>query len=201
MVSRNHSKTEHRINAKLDMMSLLLRGHSVYICPEGFWNLSPNRLHLPLSWGIIDIAKTTKAPIVPVVIENTYDTSSSKERITKTHIRYGKPIVVAEEDELKDKLNEYEEKISTMRWELIEEKGLFARREISNMDYINYVKGNLRNLEMGKIDINVERAGIQGANQEFYKFHHINDVPWDAWGELKGTEEAERLKRINRIHL
>ena len=53
---------------------------------------------------------------------------------------------------------------------------------------------------MGKIDINVERAGIQGAEQEFYVFHHINDVPWDAWGELLQTEEVEKLKRINRVH-
>ena len=200
LVSRNHSKTEHRINAKLDMMSLLLRGHSVYICPEGFWNLSPNRLHLPLNWGIIDTAQKTKVPIVPVIIENTYDTSSNKERITKTHIRYGKPIVVKETDDLIAKLEEYKEQISTIRWELIEEKGVYSRRDITNIDYINFVKGNLRNLELGKIDINVERAGIQGSNQEFYKFHHINDVPWDAWGELRGTEEAERLKRINRVY-
>ena len=94
----------------------------------------------------------------------------------------------------------FEEKISTMRWELIATKGLFQRSEITNVDYINYLKGNFRNLKMGKIDINVERAGIQGSKQEFYVFHHINDVPWDAWGELKETEEIERLKRINRVH-
>ena len=57
----------------------------------------------------------------------------------------------------------------------------------------------MQNLELGGIDINIERAGIQGANQEFYKFYHINDVPWDAWGELKGTEEVEKIKKINRI--
>ena len=51
---------------------------------------------------------------------------------------------------------------------------------------------------MGKIDIEIENHGIQGAKQEFYRFHHIINVPWDAWGELRGTDEAERLKRINR---
>ena len=38
----------------------------------------------------------------------------------------------------------------------------------------------------------------ENPRHEFYVFHHINDVTWDAWGELKGTKEAERLKRINR---
>lgn len=201
LVSRNQENSKDRMNAKLDMMSVLLRGHSVFVCPEGTWNLSPNRLHLPFNWGVFDVAKKINVPVVPVVIEYTYDTSSAKERITHIHIRYGKPIVVTENDRLEDKLEEYKERISTIRYELIEEKGLFKRSKISNLDYINYVRGNLRNLKMGKIDMNVERAGIQGAANEFYVFHHINDVPWDAWGELKGTEEVERLKRINRTHL
>lgn len=68
------------------------------------------------------------------------------------------------------------------------------------MDYINYVKGNIKNLKMGKIDINIERVGIQGQEQDFYKFQHINDVSWDEWGELRQTDEVERLKQINRRH-
>lgn len=200
LVTKKKEDIQHRINAKLDMMSILLNGHSVYMCPETAWNLSPNRLHLPLNWGFLDIAQKTGVPIIPMIIENTYDTSSDKEKITYIHIRYGKAINVAENDKLIDKLEEYKEKVSTIRWELIEEKGLFLRRKITNFDYINFVKGNLRNLEKGKIDVNVERAGIQGAAQEFYKFHHINDVSWDAWGELCQTEEVERLKKINRVH-
>lgn len=200
LVTKNKENMRHRTNAKLDMLAVLLRGHSVWICPETAWNLSPNRLHLPLNYGFIDSAKKANVPIIPMVIEYSYDTSCDKEKITYIHIRYGAPIVVALNDVLVDKLEEYQEKISTIRWELIEEKGLFARKEVSNFDYINFVKGNLRNLELGKINIEVERAGIQGANQEFYKFHHINDVPWDAWGELCGTVEAERLKQINRVH-
>ena len=87
-----------------------------------------------------------------------------------------------------------------MRWDLIAEKGIFERKVIKNTEYINFVKGNLRNLEMGKIRIEVERAGIQGANSECFKFQHINDVPWDAWGNLLQTEEVRRLEKINRLH-
>lgn len=200
LVTKKKENIKRRMCAKFDMMTLMLMGHSILICPETAWNLSPNRLHLPINWGFLDIAQKTGVPVVPMVMEYTYDTSSDKERITHIHIRYGEPIEITENDRIVDKLEEYKEKISTMRWELIEEKGLFTRSEIANTDYINYVKGNLRNLEMGKIDINVERAGIQGASDEFYVFHHINDVPWDAWGELRQTDEVEKLKRINRIH-
>ena len=200
LVTKKKEKWQSRVNAKFDMMTLLLKKHSIIIFPETAWNLSPNRLHLPINWGFLDIAQKTGVPVVPMVMEYTYDTSRDKEKITYIHIRYGEPIEVTENDSLVDKLEEYKEKISTIRWELIEEKGLFTRSEITNMDYINYVKGNLRNLEMGKIDINVERAGIQGANDEFYVFHHINDVPWDAWDELRQTDEVERLKQINRKH-
>ena len=199
LVTKKREKWQSRINSKLDMLSALLKGHSIIIFPETAWNLSPNKLHLPFNYGFLDVAQKTGKPIVPIVMEFTYDTSGKKEKITKVHIRYGEPIVVEQSDSLGEKLEEFEEKISTMRWELIAEKGDFQRKEITNMDYINYMKGNLKNLEMGKIDINVERAGIQGAEQEFYKFHHINDVSWDAWGNLKNTEEVEKLKRINRI--
>ena len=197
LVTKKKENIKHRTNAKLDALSVLIRGTSLWIAPETAWNLSPNKLHLPLNFGFIDIAKKANVPIVPLIMEFTYDTSSAKEKITYIHIRYGEPITVGVDDRLIDKLEEYQEKISTIRWELIEEKGLFERENISNLDYINFVKGNLRNLKMGKISIDRERAGIQGANNDFYKFHHINDVPWDAWGNLLETEEVRRLKRIN----
>lgn len=200
LVTKDKDNMKHRTNAKLDMMSVLMKGHSVYICPETAWNLSPNRLHLPINYGFIDSAQKIGVPIVPMVIEYTYDSTSIKERISKVHIRYGQAILVGERDSLVDKLEEYKERISTIRWELIEEKGMFSRSKITNNEYINFVKGNLKNLKLGKIDINRERAGIYGANSEFYVFQHINEVPWDAWGNLLQTDEWERLKRINRIY-
>lgn len=200
LVTKDKSRPEHRMNAKLDVIKLLIEGHSVFICPETAWNLSPNRLHLPCNFGFIDMAQKTKRPIVPVVMEYTYDTSNEKERITRIHVHYGEPIWVNEDDSLMYKLEEYKEKISTIRWKLIEEKGFFFRKNISNLEYVNFIKGNLNNLKLGKIDINREREGIQGSNDDFYKFHHINDVPFNENGELLETEEVRRMKMINKIH-
>lgn len=187
-------------NAKLDMIKLLLNGTSITYFPESAWNLSPNKLHLPLNYGFIDTAKKAGVPIVPVVHEYTYNSSTEKEIITKIHSSYGVPIYVREEDNLVEKLREYEEQISTIRYKLIEEKGLFERKNISNIEYINYLKGNYKNLEFGKIDVNNERKYLFKSNDEFYKFHHINDIPFDESGKLLDTKEIIKLKTLNKKH-
>ena len=199
LVTKDKSRPYKRLNSKLDMISLLLNGHSVFMCPETTWNLSPNKLHLPINNGFLDVARKSGYPIVPVVIEYTYDTACEKERITRVHIRYEKAIYVKDEDLLSEKMEEYKESISTARWELIEEKGYFRRCDTSNYEYINFLKGNYHNLKLGKINRERERNGIQGVTDEFYVFHHINDIPWSERGELLATSEVERLKRINRI--
>lgn len=208
LVNKNDFQDKkNRTDAKLDMIHILLKGHTMWYFPEGAWNLSPNKLHLPMSFGFLDVAKKAGVPVVPVVTEFTYDTTTDKERITKMHIRYGKPIYLSLHDDLSEKLKEYEEAISTIRWELIEEKGLFSRKEISNWDYINYLKGCYRNLGMknskknGEEMAGCERRSIRGASDEFYLFHHINDVPFNEIGELLETEEVRRLKQINQSKL
>lgn len=196
LVSKDEKNVQNRQDAKLDMIHILLKEHSVWYFPEGTWNLSPNKLHLPMSFGFLDVAKKSGVPVVPVVTEFTYDTSTAKETITKIHIRYGKPIYVSMTDDLIEKLAEYEEAISTIRWELIEEKGIFARRETTNWEYINYLKGNYRNLELGKKNLVLERRRIRGAGEDFYLFHHVNDVPFNEQGELLETEETIRLAAL-----
>lgn len=191
---------ENNQNAKLDMINLLLNGFSITYFPESAWNLSPNKLHLPLNYGFLDTARKAQVPVVPAVHEYTYDTSSEKENIIKIHTRYGNPIYVSEEDDLLEKLIEYEEQISTIRYDLIEEKGIFKRNEINSFDYINYLKGNYNNLEFGKIDVNNERKYLFRSNEEFYKFHHINDIPFNEKGELLDTKEVIKLKTLNKKH-
>lgn len=108
--------------------------------------------------------------------------------------------VVTETDDLIGRLEEYKEIISTIRWELIEEKGLYSRSDVTNMDYVNFVKGNMKNLQMGSIDIELENGRIQSANQDFFKYFHINNIPWDAWGELLETEEKRKIMMLNKVH-
>lgn len=201
LVNKEGHDAKSRTDAKLDMMNILMKGHSVWYFPEGTWNLSPNKLHLPMSFGFLDVAQKAGVPVVPVVTEFTYDTSTDKEKITKTHIRYGSAIYVTLQDNLGEKLAEYEEAISTIRWNLIEEKGFANRRDITNWHYINFLKGKERTLKLGNRSIDLERKDIRGIGDYFYKLHHINDVPFNEDGELLDTEESIRLARLFDEHV
>ena len=184
LVTKDKRKSQKRLEAKLDMISVLLKGHSIMIFPETTWNLSPNKLHLPINYGFIDVAKKANVPIIPMVIEYTYDTKKDKERISKIHIRYEKPIRVSKEDSLITKVQEYSATISTMRWEMLEKKGMEHRKNIDNWEYINFLKGNYHNLELGKKDRIMENKGIHGSSDEFYNFFYINDHNFDKVGNL-----------------
>ena len=185
--------------AKLELIKLLLSGKSISMFPESAWNLSPNKLHLPLYIGMVDIARKTGVPIIPVLEEYTYDEEilDGKERIKSIYIKYGDAIYVNENDNLLDKLNEYSEQISTMRWEFMMKNGVYKRHEISNKLYTNHIKGCIRNLELAEIDVNVEKEHIYGASDEFYEFHHLNAVDFDENDNLLPTEHVRKLIKIN----
>ncbi len=182
-------------NAKLDMIRMLREGHSIAYFPETAWNLSPNKLHLPLHYGFLDTARKAEVPVVPCVHEYSYDFSGKKAVIKKIHTRYGKPIYVKERDDLSSLLKIYEEEISTIRWALLEENGVFCRSSIDNQEYIKFLRVNLKILKLGKIDINNERKHIYGSNKDFYHFYHINDVPYDEGGKLLETQEIINMKK------
>jgi len=183
------------------MIKLLLEGHSISWYPEGTWNLSPNKLHLPMSFGFLDAARKANVPVIPVVHEFTYASDEKKEKITRIHSRFGKPIYITPQDDIKEKLAEYEEAISTMRWELIEEKGLYNREDLSNVEYINQVKSIYKTWEMANVDKNEERKTIYGYNDDFYLFHHINDIAFNENNELLETEYVRKLEKLYKTNL
>ena len=147
-------------------------------------------------FGFLDIARKAGVPVVPVATEFTCDTATEREHVTNIHIRFGTPIYVETTDNLLQKLEEYSEAISTMKWELIAEKGLFQRKTLTNQEYVNYLKGSIYNLQIGGVDIKVEREQIWSSEDEFYLFHHINDIPFNENGKLLDAPEVERLRQI-----
>lgn len=52
--------------AKEKIIELLLKGESIVMFPEGTWNLDSVNLIHDFKWGIIDIAKKAKVPILPI---------------------------------------------------------------------------------------------------------------------------------------
>ena len=144
--------------------------------------------------GMVDMARKTGMPIIPVVQEYSYkDMSDGKEHIDYVRIRYGHPIYIKESDDLQEKLDEVRESMATMRWDLIEDKGIVRRSSVSNFEYINFIRASIRNLITAGIDVKVEEKGIFGSNDLFYQDHYLNAVDFDEFGAM--------LPKINNSNL
>ena len=176
---------EDKNRVKLELTRLLLQEKSITMFPESAWNLSPNKLHLPLYIGMIDIARKTGLPIIPAVQEYEYKNKNDGiEHIDYVHVKFGDPIYVKISDDLEEKLEEVSTAFSTLRWESIENKGLYRRDDITTEEYINFVRASINNLNKAGIDMAVEQQYIYGADNPFYKEHFLNAVEWDENGVL-----------------
>ena len=191
------SSKEDKQRVKLELMRLLHSGKSITIFPESAWNLSPNKLHLPLYVGMVDIAKKTGLPIIPAVQEYEYiNKNDGKEHIDYVCVHFGNPIYVKPTDDIFEKLEEVSTAFATLRWNEIEKKGIHNRKIITNEDYINFICASRKNLENAGIDINVEQQYIFGSNDSFYQDHFLNAVDFNEKGEL--LESPKILKKIYR---
>lgn len=101
---------ESRLNASHKVCQLLEQGHCVTMFPESTWNLSPNRLILPLNWGCIKIALQSQVSIVPVVTLFKQDTSY-------THV--GVPYIPS--NDVKKSVVELRDIMATMQYNLIQQ--------------------------------------------------------------------------------
>ena len=196
-VDRNDKNS--RLHTKLQLAKELLNGKSVNIYPEATWNCTPSKLHLPLYKGIVDIAKITGAKIIPIVQEYTYDETKldGKSHIISVHIRFGRPVSVSYIDDSLEKVDEVSEVISTIRWNLIDEKGTFSRNDISNQLYVDYIRARINDWRVPGNDINEERQQVLGYGSDFSVFNHINDVSFDENGEFFPTDEVIKLKSLD----
>lgn len=189
------SSKEDKNRVKLELTRLLHSGKSITMFPESAWNLSPNKLHLPMYFGVVDIARKTGLPIIPAVQEYEYrNKNDGKEHIDYVCVHYANPIYVKPGDDLQEKLEEVSTAFSTLRYLEIEKKGIFDRKDITTADYINFIKASNRNLEKAGIDMSVEEQYIFGASSPFYDDHYLNAVEFDEFGELlvKGEEKIKK---------
>ena len=187
---------EDRAKVKLELLRLLYSEKSITIFPESAWNLSPNKLHLPMYRGVVDIARKTGLPIIPIVQEYEYkNKDDGKEHIDYVVVRYGEPIYVKPTDDLGDKLDEVSTSFATMRFDEIQKKGVFSREQV-NADYFNFVKASKRNLEAAGIDILVEEQHIFGAQDPFYQTHYLNAVDFDDDGNVLEKGNSKTIKKI-----
>lgn len=193
---------ESRYLATVEMEKALAKGKSINLYPEATWNCTPSKLHLPFNVGMMRMAKRMNVPVIPVVQEYTYDETKldGKSHVKSVHIAFGEPVYVKTEDDVFEKLNEFDEKFSTIRWNLIEEKGLFKADEMSNKIYTNFIKARIRDWKIPNNNIYEERNAVFGSSDERYLFYPVNDVDFDENDNLLPTEYVRKLNKINKKH-
>ena len=98
-------------------------GQSVLWFPEGTWNLTENQLMLPMKWGIVDVAREAGAQVIPVGLD--YDREN---KVCK--VRFGEPRVFDAQDDKAQAIAHLRDAMATMRWNFMEERGVYRRREL-----------------------------------------------------------------------
>ena len=93
------------------MIMVLRKGANLIIFPEGTWNLTPSKPMLPLYWGVIDIARYSGKPIIPVILEYTDK---------KCYVAFGSPMYISQGDDKGEKIKELSDIMAALKWQIWE---------------------------------------------------------------------------------
>lgn len=126
-------KTDRQIAAKT-AVELLKQGINLLIYPEGIWNVTPNRLVLPLFAGVIKMAYQTGVNIIPIAIEQ-----YGKEFVVNIGAEFCVPVCEAAEEEYKfyieKKRKELRDVMATLKWEILESRPMANRDALGVYEY------------------------------------------------------------------
>lgn len=148
-VDRRNKKSKN--DSKNKLMKLLQKGRSILIFPEATWNLEPSSIMLPLHWGIIDLAQQTNVPILPLALEY---------RADKCFVKFGKPIYLPTNINKSEAIEELNEVLATLRWELWEHFPMEKRSEVSDDFWKLEVQRRLKEYEL--LDYEYEMSCVRG---------------------------------------
>lgn len=142
----NRSNKESRKKAKNDAIDVLHKGKNLMIFPEGTWNISENKIMLPLHWGIIEISQCSECPIVPLILEY---------RNNKCFYSIGEPIYPRENTDKLNAINNLRDIMSTMKFNIWESFPISKREEIDKSDYKKQIEQYLA--EYPLLDVEYEK--------------------------------------------
>ena len=77
---------------------------------------------LPMYWGVIDLAKQSGCPIIPLVLEL---------RDNACYAKFGDLLYCSPQDEKKDRFAKLEEAMATIKWEIWESFPIVERGSIN----------------------------------------------------------------------
>ena len=122
-VDRKNRSDMKKAKEKIIKLLKNRRGKNAIIWfPEGTWNMSDNLLMLPMKWGIIDVAKQTKASIIPVILD--YDRQGKSCKAV-----FGNEITTEGIDK-SIAIRNLRDEMATIRWNLWEENNIVSRNDV-----------------------------------------------------------------------
>ena len=160
-VDRQCKKSRKQSMKKL--ISIINNGGNILLFPEGTWNLTPSKPMLPLYWGVVDIARVTNRPIIPVVLE--YNKN-------KCIISFGQCFRVTENDDKSYKIKELRDIFASLKWNIWEKSTKF---EAQNDDWEKIIKQRL--IEYPKLDYDYELSCIRKEyDDKVTVYKHLNNI-------------------------
>lgn len=148
-VDRKNKK--NKVKGLKKMLNILRGGKNLAIFPEGTWNLTPSKPMLPLNWGIIDLAKQTGVPIIPLILEYHSDCCYAK---------YGEPIYINEEMDKQSGIEQLEEAMATLKWDIWEMFPVQKRTDEMKAEFEEMVQERVA--EYPKFNFEYEMSVIRG---------------------------------------
>lgn len=146
-VQRKNKKSREK--SKNRLIKMLNSGKNIMIFPEATWNLTENKLMLPMYWGVIDIAQQTGSQIIPIVLD--YNNSECIYSI-------GKGITIDNYQTKEQAISLLRDKMSTMRYEIWASKSIERRTDDLKNTFYKQIKHDLD--EYPLLDIEFEKSII-----------------------------------------
>ena len=112
------------VATKEGILAYLQKGQSVLWFPEGTWNLTANQLMMPMKWGIIEVARSAGAQIIPAALD--YDREANTCRI-----KFGAPMAGDALENKADAIRDLRDTMATLRWDLMCSQPVLHRAEIT----------------------------------------------------------------------
>lgn len=144
------SKKNRRKSLKR-MLKVLRAGKNLAMFPEGTWNMTPSKPMLPLNWGIIELAKQTGVPIIPLILEYHPDCCYAK---------YGDAIYIdADADKVKE-IEKLEDAMATLKWDIWEKFPVEARTDQMKSEFERMIQQRID--AYPKLDVEYELSVVRG---------------------------------------
>ena len=147
-IDRKNMKSKQRGFQK--MQKLLKSGQSLLMYPEGTWNMTPSKPMIPMNWGVIELAKSTGVPIIPLVAKYHPDCC---------HVKFGDAIYIDENADKKTEIERLEDIMATLKWDIWEMFPVQHRTEELEEEFNRMIQMRLD--EYAKFDLEYEMSVVR----------------------------------------